>query len=268
MCFTCMMENGGMELHKLHIGHCTFGAINHRDTVARSDDGVRRGVIDSPYSTRAHHSDFAQIGIYFLRIRIQHVCTKTFYIGCAACHLYAQMVLRDNLYGEMMFLDLDIGMGAQRFHHPSLDFSSCIVGMMKNTELRVAAFAMQVELAIRLSVEVHTPMHHLIDLGWCHANHLFYGSGIRNLITCNHRVFDVLFEVIDLQIGNTRHTALSERGVRLVERGFTDDTHFALVGTGYLQCIAHSCHSCTDNQEIILICHNLSCLDGDKSTYF
>ena len=35
-----VMEYCWVELYKLHVGHCSFGAINHRNAIASSDDRV------------------------------------------------------------------------------------------------------------------------------------------------------------------------------------------------------------------------------------
>ena len=65
----------------------------------------------------------------------------------------------------------------------------------------------------------------------------------------------MLIEGVQLQIRDTCHTTLCERRVRLVQRCLADHTHFAFVGTGYLQGVAHSCHTSTYNQKIVFVNH-------------
>ena len=55
------------------------------------------------------------------------------------------MVLGDDLYCKMVFEDIDERIGAHSRHQPSLDLRSGIIGMMQDTELRVASFPMEVE---------------------------------------------------------------------------------------------------------------------------
>ena len=57
MGFRGVMKHCGMELHELHVGHRTLGTIDHRNTVARGDDGVRGGEINGTAATRTHDGD-------------------------------------------------------------------------------------------------------------------------------------------------------------------------------------------------------------------
>ena len=76
-----VVKHRGMELHKLHISHRSLGTIDHRDAVARSDNGVRGGEIDGTTATCTHDGNLRQIGIDLLRLRIQHISTIALDIG-------------------------------------------------------------------------------------------------------------------------------------------------------------------------------------------
>ena len=84
------------------------------------------------------------------------------------------MVLRDNLNGKMVFLDLNIRIVAHSLHQATLYLGTCIIGVMQDAELGVSTFTVQVELAIFLAVEVNPPLHQFLDLSRCIAHHLFY----------------------------------------------------------------------------------------------
>ena len=92
------------------------------------------------------------------------------------------MVLGDDLYCEMILLDVDIRVVPHRLHQSTLDFRACVVSVVEDAEFRVSALTMQVEGAVFFLVEVHTPFHEFLDLLGCHG------------------VLDVLVEIVQLQV--------------------------------------------------------------------
>ena len=172
------------------------------------------------------------------------------------------MVLRDDFYGKMVLLDFNVWTSTDCFHQSALNLSTGIVGMVQDAEFRVSALAVQVELTILLAVEIHAPLYQFLDLLRSLAHHLLNGLAVADVVAGNHRVFNVLVEIVKLQIGHTGHTTLGKRRVGFVESGLTDDAYLALLGTGYLQGVTHTGHASSDNQEIVLVYHiysNLRC---------
>ena len=180
------------------------------------------------------------------------------------------MVLGDDLHGEVVLLDLDVRITAHGLHQSTLDFGTRVVGMMEDAELGMSALAVQVEGAIFLLVEVHTPADEFLDLLRSLAHHLFDGGTVGDVVAGYHRVLDMLIEVVEFEVRHGGHATLGERGVRLVERGLTDHTDTALVGTGHFQGVAHACHACTDHEKVVLVNHNpdLFLLIGAKVIFF
>ena len=250
-----MMEHGGMELHELHVLHCSLGAVDHGNAVASGNDGVGSCLVDCSTATSAHHCQFRQIGVHLLRLGVQHVGTIAINIRCAAGDACSQVVLRDDFHGKMILLHLDVGTVAYRLHQSALYFGTRVVGMVENAELRVAALAVQVERAVVFFVEVHTPVHQFLDLTGRHLDDLFNGLGVADVVAGNHRVFDVFVEVVELEVGHRGHTALSKRCVGLVERSLANHADLAFLGPGHLQGIAHAGHSGTDDEEIVFVNH-------------
>ena len=165
------------------------------------------------------------------------------------------MVLRDNLYGEMVLLHLDIGIVTYSLHQATLNLSTRIVSMVQNAELRMAALTVKVELTVVLTIEVDAPLHQFLNLRGGIAYHLFDGSTVTDKVTGYHRVFDVFVEIVQLQISHAGHTALGKRRVGFVQSCLTDDTHCALLLTGHFQGVTHTCYTGTDNEEIVLVNH-------------
>ena len=148
---------------------------------------------------------------------------------------------------------------AHGFHQSALDFRTRIVGMVEDTELRVSALAVQVEGTIVLLVEVHTPVDKFLNLLWRFPDNLFDGFAVGDVIAGDDGVGDMLVKGIQFHVGDRGHAALGKRGVCLFQRGLANHAYTAFVGACHLQCIAHSCDACTDDQKIIFIDHTLIC---------
>ena len=176
----------------------------------------------------------------------------------------AHVVLGNDFHGEMVLLHLNVFTGTYGFHQSTLYLSTRIVGMVQDAELGVTALAVQVELSIVLTVEVHTPLYQFLDLRRCVPDHLLHGSAVTDVVARNHRVLDVFLKVVNSQVRHAGHTTLCKRRIGLVEACLTDDADRAFMGSGHLQCVAHTSHTGTDDKEIILIDHNFFSFNGAK----
>ena len=123
----------------------------------------------------------------------------------------------------------------------------------------MSAFAVQVKLAVALLVKVHTPCHQVAYARRTVFHHLLHRFGIADIVTGNHRVLDVLFEIVHQQIGHRGDAALCLGRVGLVHGGLTHDGHLALAGIGHLECIAHTGHTASNYQKIEFTYHRNMC---------
>ena len=254
-----IMQHRGVELHELHIGYCSLGTVHHGDTVASGNDGVGGRQIDCATATCTHHRHLREISINLLRIGIEHVGPIAVDIRGTTCDLGAQMVLGDDLHSEVVLLDDDIGIASYSLHQSTLYLSACVIGMVENTELGVSALAVKVEGAIFFLVEVHAPIDEFLYLFGSLAHHLLYRLTVGDVVAGNHRVLDMLVEIVEFKVSDTGHAALCKRGVGLVESCLTDHTHFAFLGARHLQSVAHTSHSCTNHEEVVFVYHILIC---------
>ena len=165
------------------------------------------------------------------------------------------MVLRDDFHGKVLLLDIDVGALAHGLHQSALNLSAGIVGVVKDAEFGVAALAVQVEVALAVLVEVHSPAYQFLDLVWCHRHHLFHGLAVADHVAGHHRVLDMFAKIIFQQIGDRSHSTLCKRRIGFVERSLADDAHLTFVRSGHFERVAHPGHSCADDEEIVLINH-------------
>lgn len=128
------------------------------------------------------------------------------------------MVLGDDFHSEVVFVDVDIWVLLHSLYQALLNLETGVVGMVEDTEFGVAAFAVEVECAVGLAVEVDSPLEELTDLGGSLTHHFLHGLGVGNPVAGNHCVVDMLFEVVDGEVGDRSHSSLRQGGVGLMKR--------------------------------------------------
>ena len=117
--------------------------------------------------------------------------------------------------------------------------------MVQDTELRMAAFAVQIEFAVLVLVEMHAPVDQLSDLFRSLTYHLFYGLPVADPVAGYHRIFDVFFKIIYGKIGYRGNAALRKIGICLFEAGFANKSDFPFMR--HFQGKAHSCNARSDH---------------------
>ena len=127
------------------------------------------------------------------------------------------MVLRDDLNGKVVFLDINVGVVANGLHESALNLCPGIVGMVQDTELGMTALTVQVKLSVLFPVEVHTPVHEFLYLLRSVAYHLLHGLAVVDIVAGDDRVGNMLVEGVRLHIRHTGNAALGKRGVGLVQ---------------------------------------------------
>ena len=241
-----MIERCWMELHEFHVLHRSLCTVNHSLAVACCNYRVCGSLVNGTASTGTHQRNFTQISVHLLRVGIEHVCSITLDVRRAPCYHHSKMMLRDNLHSKVVLLDVDIRIAAHRLHQSALNLSSGVVGMVKDTELRVSSLAVKVERAVFLFVEIHSPLHQFLNLRRGISYHLFHSLAVADIVAGNHCVFDMFLEIIYFEVCHRSNSTLCKIGIGLVERSFADKTNLSFMLTGNLQRIAHSCYTSAD----------------------
>ncbi len=192
-----------------------------------------------------------------MRLRVYDVGTVALDVWRAARDLLAEMVLGDDLHGEVVFEDGDVGVAPDGSHQAALDLEARVVLVVEDAKLGVAALAMEVKRAILFLVEVDTPFHEILDGCRSVFHHMFHGGGVGDPVACHHGVVDVLVEVVHGEIGDRGYAALCLGGVGLVEGALADDGDRTLMGIGNFESKAHTGHATADDEEIVMIYHVL-----------
>ena len=141
------------------------------------------------------------------------------------------------------------------FYQAGLDFGSCIVLMMQDSELRMSAFFVEVEVAVFVLVEIYPPADKFLNLGRRFTHHFLDGCPVAYPVAGNHRILNVLFKIVHLHVSDRSDASLCIVGIRFFQTGLTNQGHFTLVS--YLQCIAHTGYSRADDKEIEFSYHKI-----------
>ena len=169
-----MIKRCRMELHELHVLHRSLSTINHSLAVARCDNRISGCLVYSATTACTHQRHLTQVSVHLLRLRIEHVSSIAVNMWGAARYASSEMVLCDNLHSEVVFLNVDVRTSTHGSHQAALNLSSRVVGMVKDAKLRVSALTMKVELAVFLTVEIHTPLHQFFYLCRSITHHQFH----------------------------------------------------------------------------------------------
>ena len=243
MSFTLMIESGRVELHEFHILHGTFGTVYHGFTVARSNTGICRCLIDRTATTGTHQHYFTEICIHLFSLWIEYIRSITFYVGSASCNFYAEMMLRDDFYSEMILFDFDIRVFTYSLHQSALNLCTGIVGMVQNSEFRMSPFTVQIKFSSLLFIEVYTPVDKFLYLRRSVLHHLFHSLAITDEVTGNHRVLNMFVEVIYFEIRYRSYTALCKRSICFIKAALTYHTYFTFMRSRYFKGVTHTGNS-------------------------
>ena len=107
------------------------------------------------------------------------------------------MVLGDDFNREVVFEDVDVGVLLQGLDEALLDFRSRVVSVVKDSEFRVAALAVEVELTVRVLVDINALVNSFLNLRRCILHDFLHGRTVAEPVAGNHRVLDVLVEVVN-----------------------------------------------------------------------
>jgi len=190
-----MVQRGGVELDELHVADRALGAVDHGDAVACGYQRVGGGGVDGTHAAGGHDGHLGQECLHLAGVLVQDVRAVAGDVRRAAGHHLAQVVLGDDLHGEVVVEYRDVGGVAYAAHQSLLDGGSGVVCMVQDAELGVASFAVQIEGAVFLAVEVHAPAQELLDLRRCVADHLLHGRRIGDPVAGHHRVVYMFVKV-------------------------------------------------------------------------
>ena len=164
------------------------------------------------------------------------------------------MVLGDDVDGKLILFQLDVGVVVDGLQQSALNLGTGVVLVVKDAELGVAAFAVQVELASFRFVEFHAVAHQLFDalrrLADGHFNHV----AVADTVAGNEGVGNMFVEAVGV-VHHGGDTALGVLGRAFGGVAFGEDAHFAV--RSHFERKAQSGNTGANHKKINLMTHTI-----------
>ena len=157
------------------VGHSALCTVYHGYAVAGGHERVGGCLVYCAAAAGGHHRYFRQESVHTSFCEVEHVSAVAADIWCAAGDYPSEVVLGYYLDGEMPFKNVDVGIAAHGLDEAFLNLEAGVVGVVKYPELAVAAFFVEVEIAIGRLVEVNAPAYELPYLLGCAFHYHFHG---------------------------------------------------------------------------------------------
>ena len=125
-----VIKCGWMELYELHVADCSLSPIDHSDSVAGCYEGVGGCSIDGADSACGHHCCAAEESFDFAGLFVEDIGSVASDIRGSAGNDPAEMMLSNDLDGEVVFEYMYIRMIAEGTNKSLLDFSARVIGMV------------------------------------------------------------------------------------------------------------------------------------------
>ena len=204
-------------------------------------------MVDIAHAAGRHDGHFGQHGVYFVFLEVQHVGSEAGDVGRALFDEPAQVVLREDVDGEMVLVDVDVVVAFDAFHQGALDLVTGQIVVVQDAVLAVPALAVQIVPSRRVLVELGPPLDQLFDDRRGARDDLLDGRRVADAGPADHRVADVFLERVGF-VHDRGDAALRIVGVALAQLALGDDRDPAVFGR--FQRKAQSGDAAADNQKI------------------
>ena len=243
--FGRVVERRGVELHELQVSQHAAGAVNHGHTVAGGDDGSGGGGIDVAHAACGQEGDLGEVGIDLIGAAVEGVNAIAFDAGCVFGDPLPKMVLGDEVDGELVFFQLDIGVVVDCLQESAFDFGTGIILVVQDAELGVSALTVEVEaVAGTAFVEVYAILDKFADAVGCFADGHFHHLAVADAVARDEGVLDVFVETVAI-VHNGGDATLCIAGGAFCGLALAEDTHLAI--GGHLQGVAQACNARPDD---------------------
>jgi hypothetical protein len=250
--YTGLVERGRMKLGEFHVGDAAHGAVHHRDAIACGDAGVGGRIKDIATAARGEHGQAREDAHDLFGLDIEGIDAVTFDAGSAAVEVAPEVVLCEQVDGEKMFAEGDVGMQLDSGQEGTFDFPARSILGVEDAAFGVAALAAKAEGAVFAAVEPGAIVNKLLHTQGAifddHAHHFLIAKAIARV----ERVGNMGFEGV--HVGNHGGDAtLRILGIALVFVALGDDEHLAQLRR--LERKRQSGHAGTDHQKICANVH-------------
>ena len=219
-------------------------------------DGIRGVEVDLPGAASGEQRRLREHRHHLARLLVEHVGAKAVEVRPELAHVHAEVVLRDQIDGEVVLEQIDVGVVAHLREQRPLDLAARHVGGVDDPVGRVPALAAEVErcvrclaLVIEVRAERHQLTHALRPLRHDDPHHLLIAQpGPRY-----ERVVNVVLDGVG-RVHHRRDSALRVVRVRLRRCLLGDDRDGAVLSGAEGE--RESGHPAADDEKVVSLCHH------------
>ena len=153
-----MIQSRRVELNKFHILHQSLSTIDHRYTITRRNRRVGGCLVNITDTTRRNHCHLSKEGMYMVCTNIQYISAITLNVRCSMFHQLSEMMLGNDFNGKMLVEYINVRMFLYCFNQAVLNLFTCIILMMKDTEIRVTTLLVKVKITLLILIEIDAPL--------------------------------------------------------------------------------------------------------------
>ena len=154
-----------------------------------------------PHPARGHDGHLGEHGFDFVGVEVEHIGAEAGQAARMAGDELAQVVLRQQVDGEVVLQHGDVGMALHLLDQRPFDFGAREVFVVEDAVLRVSAFAVELETSVGSLVEARTPGDEVGDELRCAANDQLDRFPVALPGAADERILDVFFE----RVGSVGH---------------------------------------------------------------
>ena len=242
-----VVERRGVELDELHVLGDGLGAVAHGDAVARGDDRVGGRGVDVAAAARGDDGELGEHGLDLVGGEVEHIGAEAGQPARMARDEFAQVVLRQEVDGEMVFQHRDAGVPANRLDQRPFDLGAREVFVVEDAGFGMPALAVQLETSVGSPVEARAPFDQVADQLRGPAYDQSDGLFVAFAGSADQGVVDMFFECVG-GVGHRADAALCKVGIALVHFALRDDRDMP-VGRGLERERKARCAG-TDNQKV------------------
>ena len=162
-------------------------------------------------------------------VGVEGIGSIAFDAGSVLGHPLSEVVLGDEVDGELVFLEFDIGMVGDSLQETALDFGTGVVFMVQDAEFAVPSFAVEVEASATVLVEVDAVLHKLLDTFGSFANGHLHHFAVADAVAGDEGVLDMFVETVVI-VHHGGDSPLGIFGGAFGGVGLGEDAHLAVVG--------------------------------------
>ena len=226
-------------------------AVAHGDAVAGGDHRIGGRGVDVAAAARGDDRKAGEHRLDLVGLLIEHIGAETGQTPRVAGYEFAQVVLREQVYGEVVLEHRDVRVLADRLDEGAFDLGAREVLVVEDAVFGVAALAVEFEPPVGGLVETRPPGDEVPDQFGRAAHDQLHGLFVALPGAADQRVVDVFLERVG-GVGYRTDASLGIVGVALFDPPLGNDRNVP-VGGG-LQREREARRAGTDNQKVGFHC--------------